>query len=121
MKQNNSFNGGLNLSLLQNTATVSLKGKQCLVIPIEDNPTLFIGKKGVYLDLSVVETPDSQYGHSHYVRANVGASKRQNYSREELKALTPILGNLKPFEARVQEDMPSDIASATQPDDDLPW
>ena len=119
----NSCSGGLNLSLLQNTETVNLKGRECLVIPIADNPTLFIGKKGVYLDISVVETPDSQYGHSHYVRANVGPAKRQNYSREELKALTPILGNLKPYEPKQQDagDMPASPQEGTAPIDDLPW
>ena len=54
MTQRTSVNGGLNLSLLVNAATVTLKGKNCLVIPIDDNPALFVGKKGVYLDISVV-------------------------------------------------------------------
>lgn len=124
MAQRTSNNGGLNLSLLQNTATVTLKGKNCLVIPIDDNPALFVGKKGVYLDISVVETPDSQYGHSHYVRANVGSSRRNGYSKEELKALSPILGNLKPYAA--SESAPQGQAIPEQPavigpEDDLPW
>lgn len=124
MTQKTSVNGGLNLSLLVNAATVTLKGKNCLVIPIDDNPALFVGKKGVYLDISVVETPDSQYGHTHYVRANIGSSRRGGYSKEELKAMTPILGNLKAVQASAataepQQDLPQGTVNG--PEDDLPW
>ena len=124
MTQKTSVNGGLNLSLLVNTATVTLKGKNCLVIPIDDNPALFVGKKGVYLDISVVETPDSQYGHTHYVRANIGSSRRGGYSKEALKAMTPILGDLKAVQAAAaaaepQQDLPQGTVNG--PEDDLPW
>ena len=124
MTQRTSVNGGLNLSLLVNTATVTLKGKNCLVIPIDDNPALFVGKKGVYLDISVVETPDSQYGHSHYVRANFGSSRRGGYSKDARKATTPIRGNLTAVQAAAaaaepQQDLPQGTVNG--PEDDLPW
>ena len=122
-KTNTSFIGGLNLSLLQNATTATVDGRSCLVIPIEDNPSLFVGRKGIYLDISIVETPGNMYGHTHFVKADIGSAKRQNFSREDYIAHTPILGNLKVLESKEQEPAQEDSTSAVgeSTDDDLPW
>lgn len=46
----------------------------------------------MYPDISVDETPDRKYGHSDYVRVYIGPSRRGGYSREGLKAMTPVPG-----------------------------
>ena len=53
----------------------------------------------MYLDISVDETPDRQYGHADYVRVNIGPSRQSGYSREGLKAMTPVPGKLKAVQA----------------------
>ena len=95
-----------------------------IVIPT-NNPSVFVcktknGAEKAYLDIVIRESPNNQYGNTHFVKANVGKSNRERFgiSREDLPKYTPIIGNLKRFEAAqpVQEQP----AEAIDISDDLP-
>ncbi len=70
---------------------------ECIVIPIEKNK-LFIGEKGVYLDLIAFEIdPTKRKGESkdtHLLKQSFSKELREAMSEDELKAL-PILGSLQ--------------------------
>lgn len=52
-----------------------------------DKDRLFKGKKGTYLDLVLIETPDNKFGNDYLVR--------QSCKKEEDPRQIPILGNAK--------------------------
>ncbi len=54
-----------------------------------DKNRIFVGKKGKYIDIVLIETPNNEYGDSHMVV--------QQVTKEERKAGVkgPILGNAK--------------------------
>ena len=70
---------------------------ECLVIPIEKNK-LFIGEKGVYLDLIAFEIdPAKRKGESkdtHLVKQSFSKDEREKMTEEQLKEL-PIIGNFQ--------------------------
>jgi hypothetical protein len=71
------------------------------------------GQKKALLDIFIRATQNSQYGNTHFVKANVGKTNREKYgiSKEDLGKFSPILGNLRPY------------AGTSRPladDDDLP-
>ena len=68
---------------------------ECLVIPIEKNK-LFIGEKGVYLDLIAFELAKKKDDSkdTHLVKQSFSKDDREKMGEEALKKL-PILGNLQ--------------------------
>ena len=95
-----------------------------IVIPT-NNPSVFVcrtknGAEKAYLDIVIRESPNNQYGNTHFVKANVGKTNRERFgiTREDMPKYTPIIGNLKRFEAAqpVQEQP----AEAIDISDDLP-
>lgn len=80
-----------------------------IIIP-SSNPSVFVcdtksGQRKAYLDIVIRESPNNQYGNTHFVKASVGRSNRERLgiSREELQKYTPIIGNLKTLEAAPQQ------------------
>lgn len=56
-----------------------------------DKTAFYTGEKGTYVNLTLIETPDSEYGHSHMVVQDLGKERREAGERG------PILGNAKTF------------------------
>ena len=76
------------------------------------------GQPKALLDIFIRATQNSQYGNSHFVKANVGKTNREKYgiSREDLPQYSPILGNLKPYAG----GQTSQDSRPAVDDDDLP-
>lgn len=115
----------LDLKKLNRTGLVNVKGRRCILIPVDDNKEIFVGEKGIYLNLNCIELKaPSQFGDTHLVKGNLDRDAYNALTDEERKAL-PILGNARPFE-RKQSEQPgvtiadADIAPAGD-DDDLPF
>lgn len=95
-----------------------------IVIPT-NNPSVFVcrtknGTEKAYLDIVIRESPNNQYGNTHFVKANVGKTNRERFgiTREDMPKYTPIIGNLKRFEAaQPAQEQP---AEAIDISDDLP-
>lgn len=105
-------------------ARMQKKGKSgkmidCIIIPIKENH-LFIGEKGLYLDLSHHEIKNAKEGQedSHLVKQNLPKEVYDIMSEEERKAL-PILGNTRTWSSFGNEpELSKDIIDE---DDDLPF
>ena len=116
----------IDLQKLQNAFLRKFTGKTatktCICIPIEDNPSLFLGEKGCYLNLTANAQDNSQYGNSHFVRGDIPRELYDQMTAEQRKSFA-ILGNMKPILPKQQQvdattsmDAPED-----QPQDDLPF
>ena len=105
----------------------NLKGKtatkRCLVIPIDEGG-LFLGEKGVYLNLTAFEMREERYGDTHVVKQSLPKDVYQALSEEERNA-QPLLGSLKPLEPapakQMQVSRTTDAATAVEEPDDLPF
>ena len=115
----------VNLKGLQNAGLVNVKGKRCALIPVDDNAEIFVGEKGIYLNLTAIEMKQaSQFGDTHFLKGNLDKEAFEKLTEEERKAL-PIIGNMRPFERRVAEQPAESIADTditpAGDDDDLPF
>ena len=124
MSANDSFIGQIDLLMLPKSGVQTINGQECIVIPCAANPAIYMsqtktGQPKALLDIFIRATQNSQYGNSHFVKANVGKSNRERYgiSREELPQYSPILGNLKPYNNCTQQET---SYSGVSDDDDLP-
>lgn len=100
-----SLNGNINLMKYPGARRILANGVKGIFIPVEDNPSIFVGEKGAYASIRVVEK-ESEFNDRHYTHF-VAASlpkkvrdelKAKGKTDEELKALAPILGNLETFD-----------------------
>ena len=124
MSANDSFIGQIDLLMLPKSGVQTINGQECIVIPCSANPAIYMsqaktGQPKALLDIFIRATQNSQYGNSHFVKANVGKTNRERYgiSREALPQYSPILGNLKPYTNGPQQDT---SYSGVSDDDDLP-
>ena len=95
----------VNLQALSGAFLKNLTGKtatkKCLIIPVDDNPSMFIGEKGTYLNLVGVEVKNPQYGDTHLLKGDI---PKEVYDRmtEEQRNAQPILGNVRPISPKQQ-------------------
>lgn len=115
----------VNLLALGGAFMANIQGKtakkRCICIPVDD-AHLYEGEKGVYLNMNMWVSKNSQYGDSHYLTQNLPKEVRDTMSEDEKKSL-PILGNVKVMELPPKQmieavEVP---ASATDELDDLPF
>lgn len=123
MSANVSFIGQLDLLLLPASRMQMIGNEECIVIPKDANPAIYMtqtqsGHRKALLDVFVRATQNSQYGNSHFVKANVGKTNREKYgiSKEDLSQYSPILGNLKVYTGGQSYQESRSVVT----DDDLP-
>jgi hypothetical protein len=92
--------------------------KKCICIPIKDND-LYVGEKGIYLNLTAWENNNLKDGKTHLVKQSFSKDVRNAMTEEERKHI-PILGDMKPFE-NTSGTVKSEGTIVATEDDDLPF
>lgn len=92
--------------------------KRCLCIPIEDSG-LFLGQKGVYLNLTAFEMRNPQYGDTHCVKVSFDKDVYEKMTEEERKA-NPIIGGMRMIE-RQTEQIQVTTTVETEEEEELPF
>lgn len=116
----------IDLQKLKNTFLRKFTGKTatktCLCIPLEDNPMIFLGDKGCYMNLMARETERSQYGDTHYIVASLPKEVYDKLTDDERKSF-PIMGNMRPVQSKQLDNVPTTDTTKPEgePDDDLPF
>lgn len=121
-------NFGIRLDLLKlsNAFMKNLTGrtatKRCLIIPVDDNDSIFLGEKGCYLNLTAFEVNNPQYDDTHIIKGNLSKEVRERMTEEQRNAL-PILGNMRPIKPAQMQVNGSINMDAQEGDnmDDLPF
>lgn len=121
-----NFGIKIDLLKLKNSFVTNLKGKaatkRCLVIPIDDSG-VYLGEKGVYLNLTAVEMREQRYGDTHVLKQSLAKEVYQAMSEEERMA-QPIFRALKPIESQQRQmevTQTTNAAEAVEDPDDLPF
>lgn len=80
-----------------------------------DKSKLYEGKKGKYLDIVLIPTPDNQYGNDYMVVQSLSKEARDAGERGE------ILGNAKIAGGGSQGGSSGDVGSSDDIDEDVPF
>lgn len=126
MEQKTNYGIRVDLLRLTNAFMKNLTGrtatKKCLIIPVDDNDSIYLGEKGCYLNLTAFEVGNPQYGDTHIIKGELPKDVRERMTEEQRNAL-PILGNMrpiKPAQMQVTGNINMD-AHEGNPQDDLPF
>lgn len=92
--------------------------KKCLVIPIE-NSGLFVGEKGIYLNLTATEMQEPKYGDTHFVKVNLDKEAYNALTDEERQAI-PIIGGMREIEPKQRTVLVTRTVEISQPGEDYP-
>ena len=109
------FSGAFMRNLTGKTAT-----KRCLIIPVDDNPNIFLGEKGCYMNFTAVEVSNPQYGDTHLVKADIPKEVYEQMSDEQRMA-QPVFGNVRPIKPREMAVTGSISVNEGDPQGDLPF
>lgn len=119
-----NINGKINLMQLQ-AVRMNMKGKNgqpldCVVIPITANH-LFVGEKGIYLDLIAFEKKTQQENNkdTHIIKQSLSKEVLQAMTEEQKQAM-PILGGLRVWGEFTEPEPASDMLPREETDK-LPW
>jgi hypothetical protein len=90
---------------LKGAFVTNLKGKtatkRCLIIPV-DEANLYVGEKGVYLNMTAIEMREPKYSETHCVKQSLDRERYEAMTDEERNA-QPILGGMKQLERKATE------------------
>ena len=115
----------VNLAQLAGAFVKDLTGrtatKKCIIIPVEDNPSMFVGEKGVYLNITAFANDNPQYGDTHMLKPNIPKDVREAMTDEQRRS-QPILGNMKPLRNEMpSQGQPVSVDDLDQPQEDMPF
>lgn len=112
-----NYNIKIDIKKMKDVAFAKIKGRPCVIIPTDVNPELYVGAKGIYLNLVAfsLRTP-SQFGDTHLVKSSPDKAAVDAMSEDERKAI-PILGNMRPMKAAQMDAM---TINDSDVDGDLP-
>jgi hypothetical protein len=103
----------INLTQLNHARMKTPKGADVVVIPINEN-SLFVGEKGIYLDIVGFEVKNPENGKdTHILKQSFSKEVRAAMPEEVLKAL-PIIGNARISSGQAHaEPEPRDMNNGT--------
>ena len=125
-QQKNNYGIRIDLLKLKNAFMKNLTGrtttKRCLIIPVDDNDSIYLGEKGCYLNMSAFEVSNPQYGDTHVIKGDIPKEVRERMTDEQRNAI-PILGNMRPIRPQQMQVTGSVAMDAPEghPQDDLPF
>lgn len=111
----------IDLLKIKHTGITNLLNKKkekikCLVIKL-DNEDLYVGEKGIYLNLTGYAVEESKFNQTHILKINYDKDFFSKMTEEERKN-TPIIGNIKEFEKKEIETTLKDVINE---EEDLPF
>ena len=112
-----NYNIKIDLKKLKEVSYVKIKGRPCVLIPTDVNPELFVGQKGIYLNLAAFALRNpSQFGDTHLVKSSPDKATVDAMTDDQ-RADIPILGNMRPIKPA---EMEADTINPADIDGDLP-
>ena len=92
----------INLTKIAGAHYIDLPGKKgptkCIVMPVEDC-NLFVGEKGVYLNLTAMQYREQKFADSHFLKPNIPKEKFEAMTKEEQEAIA-ICGGVMPIQSK---------------------
>lgn len=87
----------------------SVKGVNCVIVPVEQNGIFCAESGAAYLDLAAIELKQpGKFGGTHLVKRSLRKDERDRMTEAERNS-QPILGDLKPFGAASVDAVAVDV------------
>ena len=90
--------------------------KRCIIIPVDDDPGIYLGEKGCYLSMVAVELQNPKYEDTHMVKSDIPKDVRELLTEEQRREL-PILGNMRPLQSGQQQMQVNGVAAFAEGED----
>lgn len=90
--------------------------KRCIIIPVDDDPGIYLGDKGCYLDMVAVELRSPKFDDTHMVKSNIPKEARELLTEEQRREL-PTLGNMRPLQVQQQQMQVNGVATFAEDED----
>lgn len=120
----NNYGIKIDLMKIKGAFVTNIQGrtakKRCIVIPIDEDPSIYLGEKGCYLNMVAVELTSPKYEDTHMVKGDLPKEERERLTEEERLAL-PILGNLRPMKRQQQTMQVNGTVTCETDDEGLPF
>ncbi|MBR6129798.1 MAG: hypothetical protein IKQ07_09225 [Bacteroidaceae bacterium] len=120
-----NFNIRLNLQAMNGAflrnMTSSKTGvtKRCIIIPVDDNPSMYIGEKGTYLNAIAYELEQPKYDDTHMLKPDLPKEVREQMTAEQRQQV-PAIGNMRPQKPAGQQ-VTGNVTATEEAQDDLPF
>lgn len=92
----------VNLTKIAGAHFITLGGRRgptkCIVMPVEDR-NLYVGEKGVYLDLTAFQYKEQKFADSHFIKPNLPKEVFDGMTKEQQDAIE-ICGGVKPIQPK---------------------
>jgi hypothetical protein len=118
----------VNLTKIAGSHFITLPGKKgptkCIVMPVDDC-NLYVGEKGVYLDLTAYQYKDQKFVDTHFIKPNLPKEVFDAMTKDQQDAID-ICGGVKPIQpkqmaaAESSEFIPP-VAEGAEGGSDLPF
>lgn len=99
--ENNITNGtvGIHLNKLNDVSVVDVRGRKCVVIPV-DNNGIYISDKGtIVLSYFMTRMPEEKWGKTHTLKRKLTKDEYKSWTKEQ-KDNNPIAGYFEPWRPR---------------------
>lgn len=125
-----NLQGSIDLLKLDLAGIATIKGKKCLIIPIQENDIYIsinenLKPKAAYLGVNIYERRETgKFGETHNVKQSFSKEFREKVGKEVMDK-KPYLGNMKPMEVKsnnaVQTVSAEEVPANDIQDDELPF
>lgn len=92
----------VNLTKIAGAHFITLPGQKgptkCIVMPVEDC-NLYVGEKGVYLDLTAYQYKEQKFVDTHFIKPKLPKEVFEAMTKEQQDAID-ICGGIKPIQAK---------------------
>lgn len=78
--------------------------KKCIIIPVEDCKSIYLGDKGCYLNMTGIEMENPQFKDTHCIKGDIPKEVLETMNDEQRRAL-PIIGGMRLLQPKQQPQM----------------
>ena len=99
--ENNITSGtvGIHLNKLNGASVVDVRGKKCVVIPVEENGIYISDKGTIVLSYFMSKLQEEKWGKTHSLKRKLTKEEYKTWTKEQ-KDNNPIAGYFEPYVAR---------------------
>jgi hypothetical protein len=99
MESNGNGTVNIHLNKLKDTSVVDVRGRKCVVIPVDDNG-IYISEKGtIVLSYFMSKLPEEKWGKTHMLKRKLTKDEYKSWTKEQ-KDNNPVAGYFEPWKPR---------------------
>ena len=99
MESNGNGTVNIHLNKLKDTSVVDVRGRKCVVIPVDDNG-IYISEKGtIVLSYFMSKLPEEKWGKTHMIKRKLTRDEYKFWTKEQ-KDNNPVAGYFEPWKPR---------------------